>query len=754
MRSPLLFLTLIGLIPGFLFSQTPVNSYYLSNTPRFLNQFNDTLPNAFVGGLRNPQVYNIDLNKNGVNDLVIFEGRDKRFLTFTRSRTDKGQRFTHAPEYESRFPFKTRFEALKVRDYNDDGLKDLFINNSGSLTIFRQNRSDSLSFTKVKDEVMARDVVFCPDTCQSRIFTPPTDIPGIGDVDQDGDLDIISFSSNFIGFYRNLASERADLTSDSLVFEFTDGCWGSFQESGAGSNLPDIGIDCPDFRRPGKKHAGANLNILNVDGDRDSDVIYGDVGFDNLVLARNGKAEAGYSRDTFTAVSATYPASRPVDLQEFPAAFRPELSGDSVRDLLVTPQEELNGRTKSQLWYYKNTGGPDSPIYTYQNSNFLQRTMVDLGGGTAPVFFDYNGDGVKDLLVAANRNTGTGGSFLVLYENKGTDAKPVYKQRNNNYLNLKGNNLQLLRPAVGDLNGDGASDLVLGNSQGTLRYYRNQAEADQRASFQLVSQSLDGIDVGRGSAPAIGDVNDDGRADLVVGSSFRDLFYYRQENAGSGPTFTAVTDSFGSIQEKRFSYLAPRLADLNQNDSLDMILGTLGGIQLYPDFQARVGASPFPASALNLKVPGTSASYRSTRQLGNFLYPAVHSQGSDRLPDVMLGNGRGGLIYLGTQPQRDTIADNTGLREVTRSPPSYQVYPNPARDRINVSMTGRNFTPGVQMTFQLHNLKGQVVKRTQWQRGKGPYRIDVASIAPGLYISTLRSGRGTLLGRQRIVINP
>lgn len=74
-----------------------------------------------------------------------------------------------------------------------------------------------------------------------------------------------------------------------------------------------------------------------------------------------------------------------------------------------------------------------------------------------------------------------------------------------------------------------------------------------------------GIDVGRGSSPAFGDVDADGDQDMVVGEEYTATFYY-YENTGTAvaPVYTARTGADNPFDGcKAAKYLsAPVLADL------------------------------------------------------------------------------------------------------------------------------------------------------------------------------------------------
>jgi hypothetical protein len=81
-------------------------------------------------------------------------------------------------------------------------------------------------------------------------------------------------------------------------------------------------------------------------------------------------------------------------------------------------------------------------------------------------------------------------------------------------------------PTFGDLDSDGDFDLLVGNHEGKLRFYRNDGNASS-FSLVLISDSYDSIDVGDRSTPFLSDFDSDGDLDLFVGESKGGLHHYR-----------------------------------------------------------------------------------------------------------------------------------------------------------------------------------------------------------------------------------
>ena len=138
-----------------------------------------------------------------------------------------------------------------------------------------------------------------------------------------------------------------------------------------------------------------------------------------------------------------------------------DIDGDGDQDLVV-------GESDGNLNYYENTGTASAPVYTVRTGTANPFNGIDVGVASAPSFADTNGDGLLDLII------GESAGNLNYYENTGTASAPVYTVRTGTANPFNGINVGTYStPSFADINGDGDQDLVVGESNGTLRYYEN-----------------------------------------------------------------------------------------------------------------------------------------------------------------------------------------------------------------------------------------------------------------------------------------
>lgn len=256
-----------------------------------------------------------------------------------------------------------------------------------------------------------------------------------------------------------------------------------------------------------------------------------------------------------------------------------DIDEDGLEDLLVSNLYRfLTGTQKeSTVAYYKNTGTPTNPEFTYIDYNFLNLNQQGLGFRLIPAFGDLDGDGDKDMLIG--REDGT----LVYSENESVGSGSIFNTFQPNYTDNLGNIISVINyssPQLFDLNGDTLLDLIIGNKNGKIYYYENIGTSIS-PSFELKNNNLGMVDVSGSSngfaVPHFMKVND--TLHLLVGSEEGTLFYYDsiENNLGTNQVFNLVDNKFLSLDVQQ--YAAPFTADLDGDTFLDLFVGQdLGGL--------------------------------------------------------------------------------------------------------------------------------------------------------------------------------
>ena len=190
----LLTLTFFSIFTTYSFAQISVNR----DTSVDVYESNTKYKSAWVGGMNSVQFNEIDLNLDGVKDLITFDRSGNKLNTFIK----KNNEYIFAPKFRKNFP-KIKDWCLTA-DYNCDGKLDLFTYSTGGIAVYLNVSSNDLEFSLETSLLLSNY-----GSSNLNIFVSPVDIPAITDVDYDGDLDILTFSilGGFIEYHRNLLSE-------------------------------------------------------------------------------------------------------------------------------------------------------------------------------------------------------------------------------------------------------------------------------------------------------------------------------------------------------------------------------------------------------------------------------------------------------------------------------------------------------------------------------------------------------------------
>lgn len=315
-------------------------------------------------------------------------------------------------------------------------------------------------------------MAFIPQTSQAQVgFTDrqvnPFNIASLGyqsnstpdfaDIDGDGDLDMLT-GDYYYGY---------DYNSGSYIYENR---FKYYENIGTAAN--------PDFAAPvinpfgiiGNNNYEENFSpsFVDIDGDGDMDIVYGD---------RNGNFNYLENTGTPTAPAFAAPVSNPFNLvtvtvgggyggsyggQVVPSFV--DIDGDGDFDL-------ISGSLYGDFVYFENTGSVSAPDFAAPITNPFY--LYAANSRSAPAFIDIDGDGDFDLL------SGSSNGDFYYFENTGSSSAADFAASQMNPFNLSsagnysysGNST----PTFADLDNDGDVDLMAGDGYGDFTYFRQCA---------------------------------------------------------------------------------------------------------------------------------------------------------------------------------------------------------------------------------------------------------------------------------------
>lgn len=690
---------------------------------------NGNLDLAWAGGLNAPQFSKIDMDLDGTKDLFVFDRTGNKVLTFLNDGSPGTDGYTYHPEYESKFP--DLHDWVLLEDYNCDGKFDIFTYSTGGIAIYKNisTTQTGLNFELVTGLLLSYQP---PNTI--NLFVSSTDIPAICDLDNDGDLDILTFGVNgsYLEYHRNLSVENG-YGCDTLFYEMRNQCWGYFSES-ASTNAVTLYDTCqwnvpnPELRPTMQeaalnRHAGSSVLALDMNDDGDKEVVLGDISFTNMTLVTNG-GDSAYA--SAVAQDNSFPDNTiAVDVDIFPAGFHRDFDNDGIRDLLVSPNTPNLSLNKNSVWYYKNNGTDLFPSFSYEQDDLFQEDMIEVGEGAYPVFFDYNNDGLEDLFLGNHGVfdpvTDTYSSGISLYENTGTATSPAFTLITEDFEGLSSIGLGLsVYPAFGDMDGDGDKDMMLGDVSGQLFYFENVAPQGQTADFTLASANYtdfdnNPIDVGQFSTPQFFDVNRDNVLDLLIGERNGNVNYYENIGTATVPSFRLMEDTLGGFSVAEYwdiiGYSVPRMYE--KDGDYHLLVGSkVGTLHLYNNIDGNLTGD---FNLVDSVYMGINTGTRSA--------PALVDLNGNGVLDLVLGNYRGGLAFY-----RGSLTPTVSIHEQEFNP--LNVYPNPVNSELTIEMDpyrARN-----DYTIELMDLSGRVIA-TYPMPSTYKLTVNVAEFQSGTY---------------------
>ncbi len=401
--------------------------------------------------------------------------------------------------------------------------------------------------------------------------------PALADLDNDGDLDLFVGDHNgHIFHYRN----------DSGGWTFVTDRW---------ENMDISWWVSPAF--------------VDIDYDGDQDLLAG-TGDGSITFFRNigtpTTAAWRFVTDEYADIDVGWDAM---------PAFA-DIDADGDYDLFI-------GNDDGYIVFYRNIGTREEALWMFVTDDYLGASM---GWLALPALADVDDDGDLDFFV------GSWGD-ISHWRNDGTPTAPSWTLVTHQYANIYEEGGGLM-PVFADLDEDGDMDMLLGWEFGPMRTYTNVGTPSASIWARTVDDTCP-LDLGGYSTPALGDWDDDGDLDLLVGEYHSQVHMFRNNADGfSEPEWTDM-GLVAAVDPDDLYHAAPALVDIDGDDDLDLFVGEDDGTI---DFLRNVGSPSSPNWVLD------TTDYEGF-DVGSYAKPTFGDLDDDGDYDLMVGARDGRLHF-------------------------------------------------------------------------------------------------------------
>ncbi|MES2617187.1 MAG: FG-GAP-like repeat-containing protein [Bacteroidota bacterium] len=761
--------------------QAQTFKYRLTDSLSFLDDNGIPYPKGHSGGFQAPQFSPCDVNGDNKKDMVVYDRIDGSISTFLNIGGVGEVKYVSDNRYAAYFPKLSPNAWMLMRDYNADGYEDIFTTDpTGRVQVYKNisfTVSGKPAFDKIP-QLYFRNISPNGSFIEYNILSMPfIHVPGIYDIDFDGDIDIMSYSNlgGAIEVYKNMQAEFG-LPPDSIRYRNVDLCWAFFTDNNCNTFTLNTCTDTNYYKFYWKRHtSGSAITLFDADNDKDIDMVLGNEGCDHMTMLINGKSDYNSLYDTIIRYDTNFvSASNRAKIWLYPAGYFMDIDNDGKRDFIYAPNSNSYPiQETKQVFWFKNTGLDLAPVFAQKQPLFTEEIM-DVGNRSSWACADLDKDGDLDCLCANNADSAYLGVLydrVYLYENTGTASKPSFKLKNRNFANLASQKINSLTLSLADMDNDGKIDLVTGNDRGEIKYYKNTSSTNNTLTptFLLSNNAFPGfnIDVGFYSWPAVADINKDGMNDLVIGHSDTFLKYYQNIGTKTNPDFNFVTKNFGYASPKdsfNFDYIhgyeydtlgniikdsiigikvyyestifsSPQIMDINGDKQLELLVGnTVGHMKLYAINSASVNTrfveyKDFYYYKLLQNQRITSF------DIGNRISPVLANLEGDSVPEILVGINRGGIQYF----RPDFIySKGSGLIHLLVAE-LLSIYPNPTVNECFAEIDFNNVK-----SVKLITVAGQIFTPSYADAGGNKIVLDLNGLSTGIYFINIETTDGKI----------
>ena len=390
-------------------------------------------------------------------------------------------------------------------------------------------------------------------------------VSGAGDVDGDGYADVI------VGTPNHTNGE----TYEGAAFVYHGG------PSGISTTAAAVVESNQYHSKLGKNVSGAG----DVNNDGYADVIVGAPYYDNGETSEGAAfVYHGGPSGISTVAVAMVESNQEIAFLGTSVSDAGDVNNDGYGDVIVGAYSYDNGEINegAAFVYHGGPSGISTTAAAMVESN--QQSAAMSAGSSAG---DVNGDGYGDVIVAAphydNGEHDEGVAFIYHGGPSGISTVAAAMVESNQISANLGTSVS----GVGDVNGDGYGDVIVGahsydngeiNEGAAFVYYGSSIGISTVAAAMMMESNQEGAILGV-SVSGAGDVNGDGYADIIVGaSSYSNVetnegaaFIYYGNVAGISATESTIVES--NQVESAMGYSVSDAGDVNNDGYADVIVG-------------------------------------------------------------------------------------------------------------------------------------------------------------------------------------
>lgn len=678
---------------------------------------------------------NIDLNKDGTQDLVLTSQTNMRIFPFLFNQG----KFEYAPEYESIFPDGAIYP--EVLDLNNTGNFKLYAGANLGDNIFTNisNNSQNWDFNSSPSNWLYRTrFQYNPNLPLNNqpLFLPfqKNSLMCIADVNADKDLDLIEYES----FYRTfLYYENVVFNQDTL--QIMNKNWGEFSFDLEG--YPKFGFAPNGFEKYNIRPRATrklDFQIFDFDGDGDQDMLYRNPENSELILVKNGKTEFQLQHDSMFLYDPNAFAKPIQFVSDYTISYA-DINGDNLKDIVLIDDSRKAELDIKPMVAYLQSQKNNITTYDLIQQIPLEFTNIRIAKKLFPAFIDLDKDGDEDLIAMYISTTQSMQKELAIanFINIGTQSNPEF-QLFSKYEPLVqiANYLDPVDMKLKDVDNDGDLDMVVLDRQANLILLENQNNSFSIPQNGLITKPYVLEESIFPNSFDLLDINQDNELDLFL---FLNNSINIFENKGTGFDFNFVAKDDSQIDIiKSLKQTHPKLFINNFANSLIFSNSNIKQAQLIIFLEN--------GSCINLEFDKTKLNKPAVikedmvllDKKNNPSRPAYFSNFVNvafAKPDLANGtygvicNSHGNMQFAFSQPNKNSNPKKELI--------SFVILPNPTKNTVQISLGAIPIS-----TLLLTDITGKMIARFSNVQNS-TFSFDFGTLTNGVYYVTLTNSQGS-----------